>query len=64
MDVKTVFIGARTTIAQRKAVQAFAALQGKTVSQLIDEAIIQKAVRPLRQAVCAEGQVQDGPEAA
>ena len=44
MEGKTAFISARTTRPKRLAVQAFAALQGKTVSQLIDEAIIQKAV--------------------
>ena len=63
MHVKNVTIGARTTLANRLAVQAWAAVQGKTVSQLIDEEIIQKAVRPLREAV-AEAEVQGGPEAA
>jgi hypothetical protein len=63
MHVKNVTIGARTTLANRLAVQAWAAVQGKTVSQLIDEEIIQKAVRPLREAV-AETEVQGGPEAA
>jgi hypothetical protein len=61
MHLKNVTIGARTTLANRLAVQVYAALQGKTVSQLIEERIIQKAVQPLRDAAAVvDGEVGDG----
>ena len=47
MDKKTVVIAVRTTPAHHLLVKAVAAMEGKTVSQLIDEAIVQKAVRRL-----------------
>jgi uncharacterized protein (DUF1778 family) len=55
---KTTTIGARTTEAERLAVRAYAALQGRTVSQLIEEAVIRKAVAPLK-AAAAEVEVSD-----
>jgi hypothetical protein len=60
MRFKNVTIGARTTLANRLAVQAYAAQLGKTVSQLIEERIIQKAVQPLREAAVSDGGVSDG----
>lgn len=59
MDAKTAFIAARITPAKLLAVQAFAALQGKTVSQLIEESVINKAVQPLQAAAV---EVSGGPQ--
>ena len=57
MDKKTVVIAVRTTPAHHLLVKAVAAMEGKTVSQLIDEGIVQKAVQRLRPA---EAGVLDG----
>jgi hypothetical protein len=58
MDEKDVVIGARTTRWQRHAVRAYALAQGKTVSDLIQERVVDAAVKPLLMAMQAE--VQDG----
>jgi hypothetical protein len=53
MDEKTVFIGLRTTPMERHAVRAYALARGLTVSELIRETIVERAVKPLREAVQA-----------
>jgi hypothetical protein len=50
MDSKTVIIGAKLSPFERRVVQEYARLRGQTVSQLIRERVIDRAVKPLRQA--------------
>jgi hypothetical protein len=60
MDGKTVFIGLRTTPLERLAVHAYAKVKGMTISDLIRATIVERAVKPLRQAIQAE--VGDGQD--
>ena len=61
MAEKETTIGVRTTLMERRAVQAFALARGLTVSELIRATIVEKAVRPVRDAsLAADAKVQDG----
>jgi uncharacterized protein (DUF1778 family) len=46
---------------ERELVRLYAQLSGKTMSQLIRERVVDKALQPLREAVAREGEV-DTPE--
>jgi hypothetical protein len=62
MEEKSVFIGLRTTPMERLAVRAFALAQGLTVSELIRQRIVERAVRPVREAVAAVEVEVDGEQ--
>jgi hypothetical protein len=63
MDLKTATIGVRTIPTDKALFMVYCSQRGKTVSEVIDEDLIQKAVQPLKAAL-AGGEMQDGPDAA
>jgi uncharacterized protein (DUF1778 family) len=47
---------------EREMVRLYAELSGKTMSQLIRERVVDKALQPLREAVAREAEVSGGQE--
>jgi uncharacterized protein (DUF1778 family) len=64
MEEKTAFLTARITPSNKALLKARAALRGLTVSELLHEDYLNKTLQPLREAVLAEVEVGNDPDAA